>query len=228
VDSESKKEFTNARNSFLFPFFFILTAWAIKAWELINNVSLAGLGIEPRTLHGLIGIILAPLLHGDIKHLLSNSIPLLVLGTALIYFYGRISYPVFGMLWLWIGLLVWMFARPSHHIGASGIIYGLAAFLFFSGFIKKNTGLLAISLLVTIFYGGMVWGILPVSSGISWESHLAGLMVGLLLAWIFKKHGPQQAVSTIDGKDNDNSDPWDIDQLKSPPGFKIRHKDEEE
>lgn len=155
------------------------------------DFSLVGLGIFPRTTRGLIGILTSPLIHSNYDHLLSNSLPLLVVGTGLIYFYHEIAFRVIMLITLFTGFWVWIAARPDPHIGASGLIYGFVCFLFFSGIFRKDRRLLAISMLVTFLYGGMVWGILPVDQTISWESHLFGSIAGLLCAIYFRKEGPQ-------------------------------------
>lgn len=118
--------------------------------------------------------------------------PLLVLGTALFYFYKDVAFRVIVFSILITGFWVWVIARPSYHIGASGIIYSLAGFLFTSGIIRKHPRLMAISMLVVFIYGGMVWGVFPVEERVSWESHLMGLACGVLLAYFFRAHGPQR------------------------------------
>jgi hypothetical protein len=96
------------------------------------------------------------------------------------------------MIWLFTGFWVWLLARESAHIGASGLIYGLVCFLFFSGILRKDTRLMAVSLLVTFLYGSMVWGILPIDQSISWESHLFGSVAGFFCAIYFRHEGPQR------------------------------------
>ncbi|MCX6291440.1 MAG: rhomboid family intramembrane serine protease [Bacteroidetes bacterium] len=151
-------------------------------------------GILPRQAEGLIGIITAPFIHANYDHLLSNTLPLLVVGSGLIYFYREIAFRMISLIWLFTGFWVWIAARPDSHIGASGLIYGFVVFLFFSGIFRKDRRLLSISLLVTFLYGGMVWGILPVDQTISWESHLFGSLAGILCAVYFRKEGPQAVV----------------------------------
>ena len=148
------------------------------------------LGVFPRTLEGLLGIITAPFIHGDWKHLFNNALPLIVLGTSLRFFYKEISKEVFFWSWLMSGLWLWSIGRPSFHIGASGLVYALASFLFFSGLIRKHTRLMAVSLVVVFLYGSLIWGIFPIKSHISWEGHLSGGIAGVLLAWWFREQGP--------------------------------------
>ncbi|MFC2100713.1 rhomboid family intramembrane serine protease [Bacteroidota bacterium] len=143
---------------------------------------------------GLLGIITAPLIHGSLGHLFSNSIPLLLLGSFLFYFYRPVAYKVFFLIYFIHGVWVWVFARENYHIGASGLVYGEAAFLFLSGIIRREPRVLALSMLVVFMYGSMVWGIFPdffPNTNISWESHLMGMLAGFILAIYFRKEGPQ-------------------------------------
>ena len=116
--------------------------------------------------------------------------PLIVLGTSLRFFYKEISKEVFFWSWLMSGLWLWSIGRPSFHIGASGLVYALASFLFFSGLIRKHTRLMAVSLVVVFLYGSLIWGIFPIKTHISWEGHLSGSIAGVLLAWWFREQGP--------------------------------------
>ena len=179
------------RKSIFYPFLFVALLWVIKLLEIYFNWNLVDFGIRPRVPEGLIGIITGPLVHANYDHLLSNTLPLLVVGTGMIYFYGEIAFRVMALIYLFTGFWVWIAARPDSHIGASGLIYGFVCFLFFSGIFRKDRRLLAISLLVTFLYGSLVWGILPVDQTISWESHLFGSVAGILCAIYFRKEGPQ-------------------------------------
>ncbi len=178
--------------SMLYPSLFVLILWGIKGYEIAFDISLAEFGLYPRSLKGTIGIVTAPLLHGSLKHLLANTFPLLILGTLCFYFYRSIAFQIFFWVYLTTNIWVWTAARESYHIGASGIIYGFESFLFFSGIFRKDTKLLAISLLVVFLYGSTVWGVLPLQKGVSWESHLLGAVSGLIIAYSFRKEGPQR------------------------------------
>ncbi len=178
--------------SFLFPLFFILILWLVWFVETELNLDFSTWGIFPRRLSGLKGIIFAPFIHANLRHLTSNSLPLFFLMAGTIYFYREVGYKVFIYTWLLGGFGVWLGARDAYHIGASGIIYGLAAFLFFSGIIRNYIPLIAISFLVVFLYGSMIWGIFPLVEKISWESHLLGALAGLILAIIYRKEGPQK------------------------------------
>lgn len=162
----------------------------VKLAENYLGYKVIKLGVFPRTLEGLLGIITAPFIHGDWKHLFNNALPLIVLGTSLRFFYKEISKEVFFWSWLMSGLWLWSIGRPSFHIGASGLVYALASFLFFSGLIRKHTRLMAVSLVVVFLYGSLIWGIFPIKTHISWEGHLSGGIAGVLLAWWFREQGP--------------------------------------
>lgn len=176
--------------SLIFPSFFLLLIWLVKIAETILDINLVYLGIFPLKWNGLIGILSAPLIHSDFRHLVDNSLPVFLLSLAIFYFYKPVAFKVFFYTWFITGMAVWIGGRSAYHIGASGLIYGFASFLFFSGIIRKNINLLAISLLVVFLYGSLVWGIFPFDYKISWESHLFGALTGGILAIAFKKYGP--------------------------------------
>lgn len=161
------------------PFRLVFLMWAGFYVEIVLGFPLGVFGIVPRTFHGLIGIFTAPLIHGDILHLISNTVPLLFLGTVLFFFYGTIGGHVFFRAYFWTNILVWLFARPANHIGASGVVYALAFFLIFFGFLRRDFISILISTVVLILYGGVFYGILPTDPRVSWESHFAGALVGI-------------------------------------------------
>jgi len=178
------------RVSIIIPILFVGLLFLIYLLDVSMGKHFFRFGIYPRTLEGLRGIFFMPFLHGSFSHLLSNSIPLLLLGFLLIYSYRYIAYPVFFMLWFIDGLGVWFFGRESYHIGASGLVYGMASFLFFSGLLRKNRNLLGLSLAVVFIYGGLVWGLFPILPDISWEGHLFGFLAGIALSLYYQKKGP--------------------------------------
>lgn len=181
--------------SLLIPFLFIVTMWLVKIVEVLFGLDFSGFGIYPLSIRGLPGIILSPFLHADFTHLFNNSIPLLFLGTALFYFYSDIALKIFSAIYILTGVLVWIAGREAWHIGASGLVYGLASFLFFSGIIRRYFRLIALSLLVVFLYGSMVWGLFPgIYKNISWESHMLGFFSGILLAVWYRNQGPQEPV----------------------------------
>lgn len=170
-----------------YPLLFVLLIWIVFWVEVRFHVSLNSFGVMPREWVGLRGILFSPFIHGDIKHLFNNTIPLFILSLALFYFYRPVSWKVLLIGMLSTGLLTWLIGRPANHIGASGIIYLLAAFLFFKGIFSKHYRLVALSMIVVFVYGGLVWYVTPIDPEISWEGHLSGLISGLILAFIFRK-----------------------------------------
>lgn len=168
--------------SVVVPARLVILMWAVFFVEITWFIDLSFLGIIPRSLSGIQGILCGPLLHGNFWHLTSNTIPLLFLGTTLYFVHEKKADVVFFYCYFLTSLLVWLFARPSIHIGASGLVYGLAFFLIFYGFFRKDFRSLFISCLVLIMYGGLFYGLLPVQRGVSWESHLLGAFVGFFLA----------------------------------------------
>lgn len=174
----------------IIPLTFPILLWIIYIVTYLFNISTYQLGILPRNLSGLIGIFTSPLIHGGFSHLISNTAPLIVMGFSIFYFYPKVAYKVFTIIYFWTGILVWIFAREAYHIGASGIIYGFVSFLFFSGVFRKDNRSIALALVVVFLYGGLIWGVLPVEKGVSWESHLFGAFVGIIPAFIFRKIDP--------------------------------------
>lgn len=168
----------------------VLVLWMVHLLAGAYGWDLARFGLWPRHAEGLPGIVLAPFIHGDLEHLFNNSVPLFVLGWCLVYFYPRAAGRVVLGIWLLTGLWVWISARGDRHIGASGVVYGLAAFLFVSGVLRRQRALMAIALLVAFLYGGLIWGVLPIVPGMSWESHLWGGLAGLAMAVVYRKVPP--------------------------------------
>jgi membrane associated rhomboid family serine protease len=181
--------------SAIIPFLVITLIWLFWSVEVLFEIDLKKLGIHPQYADGIAGIILSPFIHADINHLFSNTLPLFFLSTALFFFYSEVALRVFILTWFFSGILVWVAGREAWHIGASGVIYGLASFLFFSGVIRRYFRLIALSLLIVFLYGSMVWGIFPgVYRDVSWESHMLGFFSGIILAIWFRKEGPQKPV----------------------------------
>jgi membrane associated rhomboid family serine protease len=178
------------------PLFMVLVLWIVFWFEVRFKVRLSEYGILPRTWQGLQGIIFSPFLHGDIKHLYNNSIPLLLLIAALRFFYRDIALKVLGFGILLTGIITWIIARESYHIGASGLVYVLVSFMFFKGIQTKFYRLVALSLAIVMVYGGLVWYVFPNvgEDRISWEGHLAGLISGILLSLIHKTPEYQKTI----------------------------------
>ena len=161
----------------------------VEAINMLSGRSLSQFGIYPRRLSTLPGIFTAPFIHGSLMHFLSNAVPLAIF-SFLLLIHGTLRF-VFVSVWIMVvgGGLVWLFGRQSMHIGASGVLYGYFAYLLVAGFLSKQFKLLLISLFVMFGYGGMIWGVLPSSPYISWESHLFGALAGgtAALIWIRSK-----------------------------------------
>jgi len=173
------------------PALFVALLGIIRLLEYALNVDWYRYSIEPREWTGLRGILFAPLLHADWGHYGSNAVALLVLGSVSIYVYRVLTYRVVLWIWLLDGVGVWLLGRDSYHLGASGLIYGLASFLFFSGIMRHNRALWALSLFVIVGYGGLIWGMMPFLEDISWEAHLFGFLSGVGLSVYYRNAGPQ-------------------------------------
>ncbi len=177
-------------HSLVFPGLFLIAIWLIKLFEFTLNISFANLGIFPLKLTGLTGIVTSPFIHGNFKHLISNSAPVFFLWVAILFFYRGIGHKVAIVSWLMTGFFVWLIGRPSYHIGASGLVYAFASFLFFSGVLRHDNRLLSISLAVAFMYGGLIWGIFPRDPKISFEAHAMGVLSGFILAVYYRQEGP--------------------------------------
>jgi len=180
-----------SRPYFLGPSLFILFIGLIFFLDTYFDLDLYEFGVYPRKPEGLLGILSSPLLHGDWDHLRNNSISMFALSAGLLYFYPRKALPVIVIAWILSGLGVWIWARDSFHIGASGLIYALAAFIFISGLLRAHPNLLALSMLVVFLYGSMVWGLVPADPHVSYEAHLSGAVIGALLAVYFRNSPPR-------------------------------------
>lgn len=161
---------------------FVIALWVIQGLNAALDLELQRFGVAPRELAGLPGILVAPLLHGSFGHLIANSLPLLVVGTTMLHLYPDSASKVLPAVYLGPGVAVWLFARGGVHVGASGLIYGLAAYVFVAGVIRRDRRAIAASLLVAFIYGSLAWGVLPISPGVSWETHLAAALIGIVLA----------------------------------------------
>lgn len=187
---------------------FVALLWFIHLANWLLSLQLYQFGINPRELIGLPGIFLAPLIHGSFEHLISNSVPLLVLGTGILYLYPSSAFKVLPWIYLGTGIVVWIFARSSYHIGASGLVYGLAVYVFVAGLIRRDRRAIAASMLVYFLYGTIVWGIFPGQVGVSWETHMIAALIGLILA-IYYRHldiPPRKRYSWEDEDEDDDDD----------------------
>ncbi|MBP9549460.1 MAG: rhomboid family intramembrane serine protease, partial [Chitinophagales bacterium] len=172
--------------SIFMPIVFVALMWLVKIFEVLTGISLASWGVFPLTVKGLRGILFSPLIHGDWNHLISNSVPFIILGFLMLFTYRKVAFKAFVFIYLASGFMLWLTGRPSYHIGASNLVYGFAFFLFFSGVFRKDIQSIALSLLIVFLYGGIVWGLLPLDWHISWEGHLMGGISGAFIAFIYR------------------------------------------
>ena len=187
---------------------FVALLWLIQLMNWGFDLGLERFGVRPRQLAGLPGILLGPLLHAGFSHLLANSLPLLVLGTVMLHLYPNSALKVIPAVYLGPGVAVWLFARGSDHIGSSGLVYGLVAYVFVAGLIRRDRRAIAASLLVSFLYGTLVWGVLPIQPGVSWETHLAAALIGLTLAIALRRLDipPRKRYAWEDEKEEDEVD----------------------
>lgn len=181
------------------PLYFLGLIWGVHLFQYIMGWNLGSYGIYPRSFFGARGILLAPLIHADFKHLINNSIPFFALGSIILYFYPKVAVKSFVRIYLLTGLMVWLIGNyffcgleyghrcKSFHIGASGVVYGLATFIMGTGIFRRNIKSIVLALIVLFYYSGMFMGILPREEGVSWESHLYGGIIGLLVAWYYRR-----------------------------------------
>lgn len=184
-DNQLKK----SKSIFLIPITYVIAIWFIYWVEINYNFNFNKYGVFPRTLVGFRGVFLTHFIHSNTSHLFNNSIPLFVLLSSLFYFYRDVAYKVLLFGGFFTGIFTWCIARESYHIGASGIVYLLFSFVFFSGIIKKHYRLVALSFMIIFLYGSMIWYVLPIKDGISWEGHLSGFLVGLYFAIRYRNKG---------------------------------------
>lgn len=189
---EDLKNFRYTRLVILVPICAVLFIWLVYWIEIKFDYNFNSYGIFPQKLRGLKGVLFSPFIHGSTSHLFNNSVPLFVLLGFLFFFYRKVAIKVLVIGSLLTGLLTWSYARNSYHIGASGIVYLLFSFIFFSGILRKHYRLVALSLIVVFLYGGLIWYVFPIKEGVSWEGHLSGFLVGLLLTFLYRKKGPQK------------------------------------
>ena len=236
---EDKTEKRKFFGSLVIPAILVSLMWAVMIVEVSLDINLNRYGLIPHTAQGLIGILTLPFLHGSWDHLMANSVPVIVLGTALYYFYPTLANRVMLITYLASGLLTWCLGNSSTiHVGASALIYGLNLFLIVSGFIRGNRQLIVISLIMVFLYGSFLWGMIPSLArpqNISWEGHLGGAIIGVVLAILLRKEGPQKEVhhweeeddtNETDNSESDEKPYWDVptpsnDELTVQ--YRIRH-----
>ncbi len=203
------KEFKISEGLLLAPLVSVLVIWIVYWSEVHFGLNFNDFGVYPRRLSGLKGVILSPFVHGSVEHLYNNTLPLAVLTFFLFLFYRKVAFWVLFIGILGSGILTWCIGRPSYHIGASGLIYVLASFIFFKGIFTKHYRWVALSLIVVFIYGSMIWYIFPVKDGISWEGHLSGFLMGLFLAVFTRIDVPKERKYEWEKEDFDeDNDPF--------------------
>jgi len=204
--------------------------WLILFVDSVFGLDLRRYGLRPRSLEGLAGILTAPLLHGGAEHLFSNTLPLLISLTTLLYLYPKSAMRVIPVIWAGSGVLAWIVGRDSLHIGASGLIYGMLGYVFVGGILRMDMRSVAVSVMVGFLYGSMIWGVLPIRPDTSWELHLAGAIMGVALAIVYRRWDIMP-VKRYRWEDDDSVPDWfpqqepplqtfqrDVDEADQPPG----------
>lgn len=224
--------FKFSKSFLLVPVVYLVSIWVIYFIEIQFNLNFNKYGVYPRTLEGFRGVFLTHFIHSNTSHLFNNSIPLFVLLSSLFYFYKEVAYKVLVFGGFFTGFITWIIARESFHIGASGIVYLLFSFVFFSGMIRKHYRLVALSLIIIFLYGSMIWYILPIKEGMSWEGHLSGFLTGFLFAIIYRKKGIVREAYQFNETDFDllfdehgNFSPPKIEEVEETPAHSEAHSD---
>lgn len=205
--SQSARAHRNFRLSLKVALVLTGVLWTILIIDTAFGLGLVRFGLRPGQLKGLIGVFTAPLLHGGAEHLFSNTAPLVVSVTAILYLYPRSAMQAIPIIWIGSGILAWIIGRPSLHFGASGFVYGLLAFVFVSGILRLDMRSVAISIMVWFLYGSMIWGVLPIRPNMSWELHLSGAILGVALAIVFRRWDVAP-VKRYEWEDNDSVPDW--------------------
>jgi len=215
-------------DTMLYPLLLVVAIWVAYLFNLNYNLQLEELGLRPHSIEGLIGILTMPFLHENLEHLFSNTVPLLVAGGFLFYYFKNLTWIIYAVVWIMSGSILWFIGQEgTNHIGASGVVYGLVFFLLVSGLIRGNRNLAAVALLMVFLYGGLMWGLFPeyvrlVGQNISWEGHLGGAVAGVFMALVLKKKGPEN-LNPYTKEDDDDDDDEDKYWLEDPE----KHENEE-
>ena len=199
-----KSKFRALNRIIFIPFLFSIIMVLVFLLENGMDWNFSKAGIYPRKPEYLWTLVTYIFVHANWSHLVNNLLSFFMLSSSLFYFYRPVNLKIFILLWLFSGILLWVIGRESRHVGASGLIYAMASFLFFSGLIRRHIPLIAISLVVTLIYGNMVWHIFPwtVNDPVSWEGHFAGLLTGFIIAIVFRKEGPQKPLKIWEEEDD--------------------------
>lgn len=192
--------------SLKFPVIFLLFIWALHIFQYIFGLRWGFMGVYPRELSGLKGIITSPFIHGDFSHLFNNTIPFFVLATMTLYFYKKVAIRSILMIYILTGISVWLIARPTYHIGLSGVVFGLFGFVLGNGIFRRNIRSIVLALIVFLLYSGMLVGLFPTEEGVSWESHASGFVIGLFTAYFYKSELEAEEI---------RQSPWEEETLAS-------------
>ena len=194
----------------------VVVLWVIQSAGELFGLPLNYLGIRPLTLQGVLGIFTAPLVHGSYEHLFHNTLPLIVLGSALIYGYPKTRMKALLFAWLGSGIGVWLLGRPAVHLGASGVSHGLFFYLFVVAILRRDARSVGLMMIAFFLYGGMVMTIFPRDPQISYEAHFFGALGGVIAALLFGRQDPKPGRKHYQWENNEEDDPVIGDQWQRP------------
>ncbi len=165
---------------------FIICIWAVFLLDQLTGLELTRFGLRPREGAGLLGLATTPLLHAHLGHIGSNTVPLFIGGVAMLFLYPNSALRALPLMYVGSAGIAWLIGRSNLHIGASGLIYGILAFVFVSGILRRDLRSVGVSLVIWFLYGSMLWGVLPANPSTSWELHASGMAIGIVLAFVFR------------------------------------------
>ncbi len=209
---------------------FLAVIWSVFLFDQLLNLNLIQFGLRPRDSIGLIGLITTPLLHFNLSHILSNSLPLMIGGCFMLYLFPNSAVRALPVIYIGSGALAWLFARSNIHIGASGLIYGLLAFVFVSGVLRRDMRSIGAALVIWFMYGSMIWGVLPAAPETSWELHASGFVLGVWMAIAYRQwdRPPMKRYDWEDDEHTTDEGPlaewrdYDVEgRRKSPPAVGV-------
>ena len=212
--SNPREDSRHLKRSFTIVASFTALLWLIQIIEMTLAANFAVYGVYPGQLSGLTGVLWAPLIHSSFSHLFANTAPLLILGTTLVYGYPKSAKIVIPAVYFGTGLGVWLFARDAYHVGASGLTFGFMFFVFTVGVLRWGRQAIALSLVVFLLYGGMIWGVFPNKPDISYESHFFGAMIGVVLAVLLRNYDPQPPEKQYSWEEDDEIE---LESDEEPP-----------
>lgn len=213
---ENHLEKSRIYNALLLSIIWVVVCWVVFLAEDLFGVPLKKFGLVPRDLSGVYGVLSMAFLHSSWDHLIQNSMAIMVLNTMLFYFYRPLAFKLFALAFFTTPILLWFVGRDGNHIGASALLYFEFGFMVFSAVIRKNPPLIRAALVVILYYGSLVWYVFPIDKTISWEGHACGLLVGVVMSWIYKNQGPQRKVYQYETEPelpDDENAYWKIEEL---------------